>query len=164
MPKESYNLILQSQITTNRIGTNKRNYQYMVNWSAVLPNPRKINQKYSVKFTFVTPVQASFAEMYYLNIDFGGSNVYSQTNSKINYLGNIIPTNNLTNAVAQATGSTTQTSYFYAITRIDDNPGVTIEYPNNNIITVDIVNANLSSGTTFPYEYILNLQFTPIED
>ena len=161
MSKETYNLVLNSQISTNRIGSNKRNYQYYVNWNAILPNKYK---RFLVNFSFITLVQSSFAEMYILYLDFNGTNVYSQSNSRNNYAGNLLPTNNLTNAVAQATGTTIQTSYFYIMTRLNDNPNFTIQYPNNNLITVDIVNANSSSGTTFNYEYILNIQFIPIDD
>jgi len=82
MKKENYSLVLSSQTTTNRIGTNKRNYQYYINWNSILPKPENINQKYLVKFTFKGLVQGSFAEVYTLNIDFGGSNMYDQSNSK----------------------------------------------------------------------------------
>ena len=156
--KETYNLVLNSQTTTNRIGTVTRSYQYMVNWSAVLPKPENINQKYSVRFSFITPSSGSFGEVFTLSIDFGGSNVYDQTNSRSTFLGCVYPVSNQTAAT-----SGTNTVFYYGKATTIDNIPVTVEYPNNNIITVSILNANASyPNIYFTNNYILNLEFTPI--
>ena len=157
MKKENYTLVLSSQNATNRIGTTKNKYQYYINWNAVLPKPENINQKYLVKFTFKGLVQGSFAEVYTLNVDFGGSNMYDQSNSKSTYLGLLSP---IVNNTASASGS--NTVYFYLNAKPTDNSPITIEYPNNSLITVNIVNANISSGTTFNNEYYLTLEFIQI--
>jgi len=156
--KENYTLVLSSQNATNRIGTLRKNYQYYVNWSAVLPKPENINQKYLVKFSFISNPQASLiAEVYSLNIDFGGSNMYDQSQSRSTYLGYLYP---LANYSSGAAG--TYTTYSYSISKASDNMPVTIEYPNNNFITVNLVNSNTASGTTFTNEYTLTLEFVPI--
>ena len=156
--KETYTLLISSQNTVNRIGTTKRNHQYNINWNSVLPHPENINQKFLVKFSFLSTPQASLiAEVYSLNIDFGGSNMYDQSPSRNTYLGYLYP---LANVSSGAAG--TYTTYAYSMAKASDNIPVTIEYPNNNLITVNIVNVNNASGTTFTNEYILTLEFTPI--
>ena len=155
--KENYTLFINSTNSTNRMGSLQRNYQYYINWNAVLPKPENINQKYLVKFTFKGLVQGSFAEVYTLNIDFGGSNMYDQSTSKSTYLGLLSP---IVNNTASAAGS--NTVYFYLNAKPTDNSPITIEYPNNSLITVNIVNANISSGTTFNNEYYLTLEFIQI--
>ena len=150
--KETYTLLLSSQNATNRIGTNKRNLQYYVNWSAVLPKPDNINQKFSVRFILTSPViTVGFNDVYSLNIDFGGSNVYDQSGSKNTYLGLVYPS-----------FVSTFNQYYYTMAKLNDNLPITIEYPNNNLITVNLVNILVSSGTTYNYEYYLTLEFTPI--
>ena len=156
--KETYNLVLNSQITTNRIGTLTRSYQYMINWSSVLPKPHDISQKYSVRFSFITPSSGSFGEVFLLSIDFNGSNLCDQTNSRNNYLGYVFPVMN-----PSATTSGSNTVFYYSKASIIDNLPITIEYPNNNIITVSLVNSNSSYPTNyFTNNYILNLEFTPL--
>jgi len=158
MKKETYTLYLNSQTATNRIGTTKNKYQYYINWNAVLPKPENINQKYLVRFSFTSLAQASLiAEVYSLNIDFGGSNMYEQTNSKSTYLGYLYP---LANYSSGAAG--TYTTYSYSIAKSTDNVPVSIEYPNNSLITVNLVNINNASGTIFTNDYILTLEFTLI--
>jgi hypothetical protein len=156
--KENYTLVLSSQNTTNRIGTTKKSLQYYINWNAILPKPENINQKYLVRFSFTSLAQASLiAEVYSLNIDFGGSNMYEQTNSKSTYLGYLYP---LANYSSGAAG--TYTTYSYSIAKSTDNVPVSIEYPNNSLITVNLVNINNASGTTFTNDYILTLEFIQI--
>jgi hypothetical protein len=146
--KETYTLLLNSQNTANRFGSNIRNYQYYVNWSSFLPKPENINQKYLVKFSMFGLAQASFAECYSINIDFGGSNMYDNSNSKTSFLGVTYPYYSGT--------------FAYLKSRLNDNPAVTIEYPNNSLITVNIVNINTGSGVTLNVHYMLTLEFTPI--
>jgi len=156
--KENYTLILNSQITTNRIGANKYNYSYNINWTSILPKPENINQKFLVRFSFISIVQASLmTDVYSLNINFGGSNMYDQIPSKNTYLGFLYPLANYTSAAAG-----TYTTNSYSISKLTDNPGITIEYPNNSLITINLVNINVASGNTFPNDYILTLEFTPI--
>ena len=156
--KENYTLLLNSQNATNRIGTTKKQLQYYVNWNAILPKPQNISQKYLLKFSFISVAQASLiAEVYSLNIDFGGANMYEQTNNKTTYLGYLYPMANYSSGV---TG--TYTTYSYSIAKSTDNVPVCVEYPNNSIITVNLVNINNASGTTFTNEYYLTLEFTSI--
>ena len=91
--KKNYTLVLNSQNAVNKIGTNKYNYQYYVNWSAVLPKPENINQNYLVRFIFTNNVATTIvSDTYSLNINFGGSNMYDHSNSKSTFLGLIYPT------------------------------------------------------------------------
>lgn len=156
--KKTYTLAINSQTTTNRIGTNIRNYQYNVNWSAVLPNPENINQKFLVRFSFMCLAQVSATtEVFQLFIDFGGSNMYDNSNSKTTYLGYLSP---MVNQGASTTG--TNSVYGYITAKASDNIPVTIEYPNNSLITVNIANLN-PGGATFSKDYILTLEFLPID-
>ena len=159
--KENYTLYLSSQNTTNRTGTTKKSLQYYINWHAILPKAENINQKFLVKFKFVGYIQGSFGEIYNLQIDFGGSNMYDQSNSKSTYLGIMFPEDNAT-AIALTSGTGGNVSYFYLVSDPNDNLPVTIEYPNNNLITVSINNINTGSGTTFTNDYNLILEFVPI--
>ena len=159
MPKESYNLILNSYVSTNRIGTNKRNYQYMVNWNSILPKPYEINQKFELRFSFITPAVSTIGEVFNLYVDFGGSNVYDQVNSKSNYLGFCLPYSNQTSSA-----SGTNVAYFYTKAFLNENLPIVVEYPQNNIITVSLVNLNGNyPNIYFTNDYLLNLQFTPID-
>ena len=149
--KERFSLLLSSQNATNRLTTTKRNLQYNINWSAVLPKSENINQKYSVRFTMSGLYSGTgFNDIYSVNIDFGGSNMYDQTVSKSNYLGLSFP-------ILVGTG------YWYSLARNYDNLPVCVEYPNNSLITVNLVNINTGSGTTWPYEYYLTLEFIPLQ-
>ena len=159
--KENYTLFLSSQNSTNRIGTTKKSLQYYVNWHAVLPKADNVNQKFLVKFKFVGYIQGSFGEIYNLQIDFGGSNMYDQSNSKSTYLGIMFPEDNATN-IALTSGTGGNQSYFYLTSDPNDNLPVTIEYPNNNFITVSINNINTGSGTIFTNDYNLILEFATI--
>lgn len=155
--KETYCLLLSSQNATNRIGTTKNKLQFYVNWSAILPKPEDIRQKYSLKFVLSGISQGSFAEIYSVNVDLGGANIYDQTGNRMTYLGLAYPNENHTASTAG-----TDTVYFYLQSRTHDNLPVTVEYPNNNIITVNITNLNIGSGVTYGGEYNLVLEFTPI--
>ena len=150
--KETYSLVLSSQNATNRLTATKRNLQYYINWNAVLPKPENINQKFSVRFIFAgLYTGVGFNDIYSINIDLGGSNMYDQTASKSTYLGLTFPT------------LLSPNNYWYSTSRINDNLPVTIEYPNNNIITVNLINILTTSATLFNYEYYLTLEFTPID-
>ena len=156
--KETRTLVIHSQNATNRSGSNTRNYQYYINWSSVLPSPENINQKYHVRFAFITPATTSFGEVFTLSIDFGGSNTYDQTGSKSTVLGNVFPIQN-----NSATTSGTNTVFYYSKATMNDNIPITMEYPNNNFITVSLVNLNTSFPTNyFTNNYMLTLEFTPI--
>ena len=160
MSKQTYNLILNSYSSVNRTGSNKRNYQYFVNWNAVLPNPHKTGQRFEVRFSFITPAVSTVGEVFVLNIDFGGSNVYDQVNSRSTFLGFCLP-------YANQTSSTTGTNvaYFYTKAFLNENLPITIEYPNNNNIMVSLTNLNGNyPNIYFTNDYVLNLQFTPIDN
>ena len=151
--KETYTLLLSSQNATNRIGTNKKSLQYNINWSAVLPNSENINQKYLVRFILSSVyTNAGFNDIYSVNIDFGGANVYDQSSSRSTYLGLTYPV-----FISQTS------NYYYSMAKIHDNLPVTIHRPDNNMITVNLINILTSSGTTFNYEYYLTLEFVPID-
>jgi hypothetical protein len=157
MRKENYTLLLNSTNATNRIGAAQRNYQYYINWNAILPKPENINQKYLVKFSFMCLAQVSATtEVFQLFIDFGGSNMFDNSNSKTTFLGFMYP---MVNQGASTTG--TNTVYGYITAKATDNIPVTVEYPNNSLITVNIANVNLY-GAGFGKDYILTLEFTAI--
>ncbi len=155
--KENYVLLINSQNATNRIGTTKKQLQFYVNWNVILPKPTDINQKYKVRFNFSGINQPAYSDIWSINIDFGGSNVYQQDNNKCTYLGLSYPIGN-----QNATTAGTNSVNFFTKALLNDNPPITIEYPNNNLITVNILNINAGSGTTFNVEYYLTLEFTPI--
>ena len=147
--KESFVLQLSSQSATNRLGANKRAYQYNINWSAILPKPADITQKYQLKYTFSSLSTASISDIYTISVDFGGSNVYEQTNSKSTFIGLAFPIgNNGTN--------------YYIQSKYPDNVQVCIEYPNNSLITVNITPLLVGSGNIWNIEYIMMMEFTPI--
>jgi len=88
--------------------------------------------------------------------------MYDQSNSKSSYLSIMFPEDNAT-AIALTSGTGGNQTYFYLVSQPNDNLPVTIEYPNNNLITVSINNINTSSGTTFTNDYNLILEFVPFE-
>ena len=146
--KEYYTLVLNSTNSVNRTGT-APNFTYNINWDSVLPDKRYT--KYKVNFSFNSLVVATpFTEIYTINVIFGTTNVYNQMPSQSAYIGCVHPYN------------TSATSY-YAIANINDNPDITIAYPSNRLITVSIGNANLASSTVNITDYILTLQFMPID-
>ena len=157
--KENHTLLLRSQIATNRIsGASQINYQYNVNWSTILPRPDNINQKYLVRFNFMTLAQSSATtELYQIFIDFGGSNMYDQTNNKSTCIGYVYPM-----VTSSSNVSGTSTAYGYTVARATDNVPVTIEYPNNSMITVTVTNTNTAGGATLGKDYIMTLEFTPV--
>ena len=77
-------------------------------------------------------------EVFQLFIDFGGSNMFENSNSKTTYLGFLYP---LVNQGASTTG--TNSVYGYYMAKASDNVPVTVEYPNNSLITVNIANVNI---------------------
>ena len=156
--KETRTLVLNSQTATNRIGSNTRNYQYNVNWTTILPKPENINQKYLVRFSFITPSTKSFGEVFTVSIDFGGSNMYDQTNNKSTFMGCVYPVMNTTTSTAG-----TNTVFYYSKATTIDNIPVTIEYPNNSMITVTLLNLNASfPANYFTNNYVMTLEFTPV--
>ena len=81
-----------------------------------------------VRFSFTNNVATTIvSDTYSLNINFGGSNMYDHSNSKSTFLGLIYPT------AASTYGYTTTSD-------LNNNIPVTIEYPNNDLITVNLVN------------------------
>ena len=151
--KETRTLVLNSQTATNRIGSNTRNYQYNVNWTTILPKPENINQKYLVRFSFITPATNSFGEVFTVSIDFGGSNMYDQTNNKSTFMGCVYPVMNTTTSTAG-----TNTVFYYAKATTIDNIPVTVEYPTNSMITVTLMYLNATYPTNyFTNNYILTL-------
>ena len=150
--KETYTLLISSQNATNRLGATKRNLQYYINWSSILPKSEDPGQKYQLKFVMTSLFTAAgFNDIYSLNIDFGGSNVFEQTGSKSSYIGLVYPS-----------FVSTFNQYYYAMAKNNDNLPIIVEYPNNSLITVNLVNSTVGSGTVYNYEYLLTLQFTPI--
>jgi len=147
--KENYTLFINSKNSTNRIGTNKYSYQYNINWKSVLPQLHyDVNQQFLVRFIFTnTNSNAIVTDIYSLYIDFGIENMYDQSNSSSSFLGLIYP-------VATSTNGYTQSNFL-------NNLPVTIEYPNNSLITVNIVNIS-NVTTTYAIDYNLILEFTPI--
>ena len=145
--KEYYTLVLNSTNSVNRTGT-APTYSYYINWDTILPTKYS---KYSVNFCFSSfVVTTPFTELYTVNIIFGTTSVYNQAPSQSQFLGFVHP------YLASSTAC-------YAVSNLNDNSDVNIRYPTNRLITVTIGNANLSSSTINITDYILTLQFTPIE-
>ena len=147
--KETYTLVLDTQNSTNRLGSNNYSRQYNVNWSAILPKPENISQKYQLRFTLTSLSTASLGDIFSVSIDFGGSNVYQQSNSKGTFLGLVYPIGN-------------NGTYYYFQSKACDNLPVTVEYPNNSLITVSINSIVSGSANTFGVHSVLVLEFTPI--
>ncbi len=144
--KENYTLYINSVNSLNRIGAAKYNYQYYINWSSFLPKPDNVDQKFLVRFIFTNnSATGIIGDIFSLYINFGGSNAYDTSNSKSNFLGLIYPTSHST--------------FGYTKCNTNDNLPVTIEYPNNNIITVTLSNVN---NVNYAIDYSLVLEFIPI--
>jgi hypothetical protein len=147
--KQYYTLVLNSTNSSNRTGT-APTYSYNINWDAIFPQNLR-DKKFAVSFVFSSLVVTTpFTEVYTVNINFGTTNVYNQTPSQSAFLGVLY--SYMTNATA-----------YFAMANINDNSPVTICYPTNRIITVSIGNANLASSTVNITDYILTLQFTPLD-
>lgn len=147
--KETYTLYINSLSSTGRIGSTIKSYQYYINWSAVLPHIEDIEQKYKVRYIFTNVTAVGLpSDVFSLNVDFGSSNFYSQSSSKTTFLGYIYPV------------ATSVNGYYRA--DFTNNTPVTIEYPSNSLITVNIGNINSASGTAYNVDYALTLEFTPI--
>ena len=147
--KETYTVILNTYpITTNRTGNNTNlGYTFNVNWDSILP---KIYNRFLVNFTFFSAAKSGFTESYSININFGTMNTFDHNSSRSNYLGLIHP-------------YPISTSVFYAVANEADNAPVTINYPSNRFITVSINNTNTQNTVYLSSEYILTLQFTPLD-
>jgi hypothetical protein len=147
--KQYYTLVLNSTNSSNRTGT-APSFSYNINWDAIFPQNLR-DKKFAVSFVFSSLVVTTpFTEVYTVNINFGTTNVYNQTPSQSAFLGVLY------------SYMTSATAYF-AMANINDNSPVTISYPTNRIITVSIGNANLASSTVNITDYILTLQFTPLD-
>ena len=145
--KEYYTLVLNSTNSVNRTGT-APTYTYYINWDTILPSKYS---KYSVNFCFSSFVAGSiFTDLYTININFGTTSVYNQAPSQSQFLGFVHP-------------YAINTIFCYAVSNLNDNSDVNIRYPTNRFITVTIANANLSLSSVNITDYILTLQFTPIE-
>jgi len=147
--KQYYTLFLNSTNSTNRTGTAPQ-FTYNINWDSILPRDL-INKKFEVSFNFSSlVVAAAFTEIYTINVNFGTTNVYNQTPSQSGFLGFLYPYMTSANA-------------YFAMANVSDNSSVVVSYPSNRSITVTIGNANLASATVNITDYILTLQFTPID-
>ena len=149
---ETYSLIINSQNAINRDTSsgNINSYKYYVNWDAVLP---KKYSNFNVGFTLKSVNTATNITVNALvNINFGQSNMFDQTNNQSQSLGIAYPV-----PVQQTANSW---NYFYNST-LNDNQPVTISYPVNQIITVTFTNFDLATALTM-YHYVLQLTFTPV--
>ena len=150
MSNESYSLILNSQNAINRDGTNINSYRYFINWSAVLP---KKYGSFNVSFTLKSlNVTTNLTINALINIDFGQTNNFDQSNNQSKFIGIVTPV-----AVQQASAVW---NYHY-ISTLTENQPITISYPTNNFITVLFRNFDLTTAFTM-YHYVLQLTFTPI--
>ena len=147
--KETFTVILNTYpITSNRTGNNTTlGYTFNVNWDSILP---KIYNRFLVNFTFFSAAKSGFTESYSININFGTMNTFDHNSSRSNYLGLIHP-------------YPISTTVFYAVANEADNAPVTIYYPTNRFINVSINNTNTQNTIYLSSEYILTLQFTPID-
>jgi hypothetical protein len=148
---ESYSLIINSQNTLNRDNSsgNINSYKYYINWDTVLP---KKYSTFNVGFTLKSINTATNITVNALvNINFGQSNMFDQSNNQSTCLGIAYP------VPVQQTANTW--NYFYNST-LNDNQPVSISYPTNQIITVTFTNFDLTTALTM-YNYVLQLTFTP---
>ena len=147
--KQFYTLVLNSTNSVNRTGTAPQ-FTYNINWDTIIPLNLR-DKKFAVSFNFSSlVVAAAFTDIYTINVVFGATNVYNQTPSQSAFLGFLYPYMTSVNA-------------YFAMANVSDNSSVVISYPSNRSLTVAIGNANLASSTVSITDYILTLQFTPLD-
>jgi hypothetical protein len=146
-----YTLVLNSQNSTNRTGSNINSYTYYINWDVVLD---RIHQNYSVGFTLKSVnTSTSITVNGFVSINFGRSNCYEQSNSQTSKIGFFYP------VCVQQTQTTF--NYFFNATSNDNSP-IEIAYPSNKFINVVFSDFNPSTTSFTMYDYVLELTFTPI--
>jgi len=149
---EKYSLILSSQNTNNIVdSTNKNKIQYLINWNSILPVQYK---KFNVSFQLITKYVATPTTVLNISsvgVNFGSSNTKDQTSSTSTILGFL-------NQVSTYRGSVVG----FQNVGFPDNTTTTICYPTNSIITVSILDVDLTQNTQIT-DYILKLHFEPIE-
>lgn len=148
---KTYTLILNSQLTTNRIDTSAgiSGYKYYVNWGAILPPEYT---KFDVSFVFRSSTSGTDpVNTILLGMNLGNRTLYDQTMSQSNIIGAIIP---------KSYGSTR----YYFESNYPDDSGFICSYPSNSYVTVTMSNLDGSANTNFPAGgYVLFLCFTVIE-
>ena len=143
--KESYTIILNSQIATNQIIiNNETSIQYYINWESVLPYSPDRKQKFKLSFSLRTvPNVAALPNGAFVEIVMGQTHSNEQ-NGTSNIIGIVSP-------------YTVHQSH-YLIALPNDNMPVQIEYPSSSLITVNFL--NLDKITAFDMiHYVLILTF-----
>jgi mevalonate kinase len=154
---KTYTLLLNSANSVNRSGTAVTDYTYYVNWASFLPqNVERFDVSYSFKSTLTSTLQSSVV---LLSANIGNQTTYDQTYSQTPILCALTPYSN--------PGSTI--NFFYE-SKVTDECGFMISYPQNNNLSIRILNAIpdanglYSSAASFTgMSYILQLSFTEIE-
>jgi hypothetical protein len=143
--KESYTIILNSQIATNQIIiNNETSMQYYINWESVLPYSPDRKQKFKLSFSLRTvPNVGALTESAFVEIVMGQTHSNEQ-NGTTNIIGVVSP-HNVHNS-------------HYLIALPNDNMPVQVEYPSSSLITVNFL--NLDKITAFDMiHYVLILTF-----
>jgi len=151
--KDTFNLILNSQNSTNRTGS-LNSYTYFINWSSVLPEMNKtLPQTFNVTWTLKTiNTSTNQTQSALVDVNFGQTNTCTQENQPSTIIGYIYPV-----PVQQ---SSTTWNYYLTATPYD-NLVTTISYPVNNFITVKF--SDFNSGTAFTMlNYVLILNFEAV--
>jgi hypothetical protein len=154
---KTYTLLLNSANTVNRTGAGVTDYTYYINWAALLPRDVKnFDVSYSFKSTLTSTLQSN---VILLTANIGNQTTYDQTYSQTPILCAIAPYSN--------PGSTVN---FYYESKITDECGFMIGYPQNNYLNIRILgsipdaNGVYSLSTTYNVHYVLQLSFTEIEE
>jgi hypothetical protein len=154
---KTYTLLLNSANAVNKTGTGN-DCTYYVNWASFLPKEvKKFDVSYSFKSTLTSTLQSS---VLLLSANIGNQTTFDQTYSQTPILCALTPYSN--------PGATI---YFFYESKVTDECGFMIGYPQNNFLNIRILavapdaNGNYSLASSFTgMTYILQLCFTEIED
>lgn len=151
---KSFNLVLNSNDSTNRTGVSIGNYNYLINWDSVIPREYH-KESFEVRFSFCSSSSTQQTEAYLLYCDFGGIpiNTKDQNMMVSNFLG-VIPWQN-TFVDADTIKTFWQADFQF-------NAPIVINYPRNNYLSVRL--QDQASPFVINLEnYVLVLNFKVIE-
>lgn len=145
MPEETFTIFLQPDYG---VGTATSSKQYTINWESIIPKKYK---KFLLKATF-TSVDNSYSTMF-IKVELTGLSTQIW-DSRITGKSNLVAIAYPHDTTAFATDE-----YLYS-TVASEISGITVDRPNQNILTVNLY--DYAHDAVAPADYTLILQLTPI--